>query len=113
MGKDEMTLYYHLRLLSSNGLIDAEIRPGTTKPETVFGEETAQWARSFFAERGSARRRCIRVLIQRHWGRGEGERSSKLSCSGLVVVVHFAAMGDRPGWIESVRSFLRVPDNPV
>ena len=53
------------------------------------------------------------TLIQEQWGRGEGERSSKLNCSGLVIVVHFAAMGDRPGWIERVRSFLRVPNNPV
>jgi len=36
MGIEEVGLYYHLRLLASKGLIAAEQRPGTTKPETVY-----------------------------------------------------------------------------
>jgi predicted ArsR family transcriptional regulator len=36
MGVDEMSLYYHLRLLTGRGLVQSEQRPGATKPETLY-----------------------------------------------------------------------------
>jgi len=43
-----------LRLLSvdTEEKITGRVSDSTTKPETVFGEQTAQWARAFFAELG-------------------------------------------------------------
>jgi hypothetical protein len=35
---------------------------------------------SYLAWRGSTRVKCIRALVQRQWGQGEGERSSQLNC---------------------------------
>jgi predicted ArsR family transcriptional regulator len=36
LGCDEMSLYYHLRLMVKHGLLLTDSRPTATKPETVF-----------------------------------------------------------------------------
>lgn len=36
LNRDEMSLYYHLRLLNSKGLLITATRPTATKPETVY-----------------------------------------------------------------------------
>lgn len=36
LGRDEMSLYYHLRLMSQYGLLQADTRPTATKPESVY-----------------------------------------------------------------------------
>lgn len=37
IGKEERLLYYHLKKLLSTGLVDvAEVRPGKTRPESIF-----------------------------------------------------------------------------
>lgn len=47
LGAEENRLYYHLRLLSSLGLITCRTQEGTTKPETVYSVEARYLVEGF------------------------------------------------------------------
>lgn len=70
-----------LRLLSvdTEEKISGRASSSTTKPETVFGEETAQWARAFFAELGTD----VQVGLAFPEGR-RGDAYGRLLCHVLL-----------------------------